>query len=454
MVKRAAPTPRPIQPPLTMIETWVRLKPKEEWRAGVTIDDIIADLDQRLQMPGLVNSWGYPIKIRMDMVSTGVRTPIGIKVTGDRLTQIEQIAREIETVVADVPGTRSAFADRVLGGKYLEITPDRGELARRNIDMGVFQHVVQTALGGMRLSQSVEGRERYNIILRYDRPFRENADDLEDILVPTPTGAHIPLGELAQVTYTEGPPMIRSENARLTGWVFVDIEGRDMGGYVAEARAAVADQVALPPGYAVDFAGQYEQLEEANARLQIAIPAAVALIFLLLMMHFGRMDRTLIIMASLPFGLIGGLWAVWLAGYNLSVAVAVGFIALGGIAVETAVIMLLYIDGEVRKSQPKTSEELFAAISKGAAMRVRPKLMTVTTIFAGLAPIFLTDGLGSDVMRRIALPMMGGMASTLVLTLIVIPAIYYIRTGFQLSARTAETRNPEPSLSEPKGETI
>ncbi|HAE93533.1 MAG TPA: CusA/CzcA family heavy metal efflux RND transporter [Hyphomonas atlantica] len=441
--------------PLTMIETWIRLKPKEEWRPGVTIDDIIAELDQRLQMPGLVNSWGYPIKIRMDMVSTGVRTPIGIKVTGDSLTEIEQIARDVETVVAGIPGTRSAFADRVLGGKYLEITPDRSELARRNIDMGTFQAVVQTALGGMRLSQSVEGRERYDIILRYDRPFRESADDLENILVPTPTGAHIPLGELASIAYTEGPPMIRSENARLTGWVFVDIEGRDMGSYVAEARAAVVDRVTLPPGYAVDFAGQYEQLEEASARLQIAIPAAVALIFLLLMLHFGRLDRTLIIMASLPFGLIGGLWAVWLVGYNLSVAVAVGFIALGGIAVETAVIMLLYIDSEVRKAEPETREALFAAISRGAAMRVRPKLMTVTTIFAGLAPIFLTDGLGSDVMRRIALPMIGGMASTLILTLIVIPAIYYIWTGFQLSARAGtSTKDAQSSLPEPEGEPI
>ncbi|NBC19827.1 MAG: CusA/CzcA family heavy metal efflux RND transporter [Alphaproteobacteria bacterium] len=420
--------------PLTMIETWIRLKPEEEWRAGATIDGIIAELDQRLQMPGLVNSWGYPIKIRMDMVSTGVRTPIGIKVTGDSLTEIEQIVRDVEKRVGDIPGTRSAFADRVLGGKYLEITPDRSELARRNIGMGTFQGVVQTALGGMRLSQSVEGRERYDIILRYDRPFRENVGDLENILVPTPTGAHIPLGELASITYAEGPAMIRSENARLTGWVFVDIAGRDMGGYVAEARERVRNEIDLPAGYAVEFAGQYEQMQEARARLEVAIPATVALIFLLLMLHFGRFDRILIIMASLPFGLVGGLWAVWLAGYNLSVAVAVGFIALGGIAVETAVIMLIYIDSELRKAPPETREQLFNAISRGAAMRVRPKLMTVTTIFGGLAPIFLTDGLGSDVMRPIALPMIAGMASTLVLTLIVIPAIYYIRAGFTISA--------------------
>jgi len=436
--------------PLTMIETWIALKPKDQWRPGITIDDITAELDQRLNMPGLVNSWGYPIKIRMDMVSTGIRTPIGIKVTGDDLTEIERIGRDIEAVVADLPGTRSAFADRVLGGRYLDITPDRAELARRNIDMGVFQGVVQTALGGMPLAQSVEGRERYDIIARYDRPFRESPEDFEQILVPTPTGAHIPLGELANIAYAEGPPMIRSENARLTGWVFVDIAGRDMVSYVNEARAAVAEAVDLPPGYAVDFAGQYEQMEEASARLTIAIPAAVALIFLLLMLHFGRLDRTLIIMASLPFGLIGGMWAVWLAGYNLSVAVAVGFIALGGIAVETAVIMLLYIDSEVRKTQPQTRAELFAAISRGAAMRVRPKLMTVLTIFAGLAPIFLTDGLGSDVMRRIALPMLGGMASTLLLTLIVIPAIYYIRTGFQLSVRASSEPLTTPH---PEGET-
>jgi Cu(I)/Ag(I) efflux system membrane protein CusA/SilA len=426
--------------PLTMIETWIKLKPKEDWRPGVTVEDITDELDAKLQMPGLVNSWGYPIKIRMDMVSTGVRTPIGIKVTGDDLTEIETIAR-------------SAFADRVMGGKYLEITPDRGELARRNIDMAAFQSVIRTALGGMTLSQSVEGRERYDIILRYDRPFRESATDLEEILVPAPSGAHIPLSELADISYTEGPPMIRSENARLTGWVFVDIADRDMGSYVADAGQVIANAVDLPAGYAVEFSGQYEQMQEANARLKIAIPAAIALIFLLLMLHFGRLDRTLIIMASLPFGLVGGMWAVWLAGYNLSVAVAVGFIALGGIAVETAVVMLLYIDAEVRKANPSDRSQLFAAVSKGAAMRVRPKLMTVTTIFAGLAPIFLTDGLGSDVMRRIALPMLGGMASTLILSLIVIPAIYYIRVGLQIPSDLprAEPDNRAGSFT-PEGE--
>jgi len=320
----------------------------------------------------------------------------------------------------------------VLGGRYLEITPSREELARRNIDMGVFQAVIQTALGGMRLAESVQGRERYDIMLRYDRPFRESADDLLDVLVPAPTGAQVPLGELADIAYVEGPPMLRSENARLTGWVFVDIGDRDLGGYVNEARKVVAESVQLPPGYALQWSGQYEQYEKANQRLMIAIPAAVALIFLLLMLHFRRFDRTAIIMLSLPFGLIGGIWAVWLAGYNLSVGVAVGFIALGGIAVETAVVMLLYIDQQVRESRPDNRPALLEAIRRGALMRVRPKLMTVATIVAGLTPIFLTEGLGSDVMRRIALPMLGGMLSTTVLTLIVIPVIYYVRVSRQL----------------------
>jgi len=380
--------------PLTMIETWIKLKPKETWNAGVTVDDIVDRLNQKLQIPGLVNSWGYPIKIRMDMVSTGVRTPIGIKVTGDSLLEIERVSRRVEEVVTGVAGTRSAFADRVLGGKYLEIKPNRAELARRNIDMSVFQTVIQTALGGMKLSQSVEGRERYNIILRYDRQFRETPEDLYRILVPTPSGAHIPLGELASIAFSEGPPMIRSENARLTGWVFVDIAERDLGGYVNEARQVVANSVDLPPGFAIEFAGQYQQMEQAGERLKIAIPSAIALIFLLLMLHFGRLDRTIIIMLSLPFGLIGGLWLVWLAGYNLSVAVAVGFIALGGIAIETAIIMLLYIDAQVREVTPQTREQLRDAISHGAVMRVRPKLMTVLTILVGLAPVFLSDGLG------------------------------------------------------------
>jgi len=415
--------------PISMIETWIKLKPKAEWRAGLTAKELTAELDQRTKLPGLVNSWGYPIKIRMDMISTGIRTPIGIKISGNDLKTIERVALAVEGAVKDVPGTRSAFADRVQGGKYIEIRPNRRELARRNIDMAVFQTVIQTALGGMKLAESVQGRERYNIILRYDRPFRENTNQLSDVLVPTPRGQHIPLAEIADIVFVDGPPVIRSENARLTGWVFVDIAGRDIGGFVAEARDVISRTVALPPGYSITWSGQFEQMQEASERLAIAIPTAVLIIFVLLMLHFGKLDRTVMIMMSLPFGLIGGLWAVYLAGYNMSVAVAVGFIALGGIAVETAVVMLLYIDQRVREHPPKSFQELQDAVMAGAAMRVRPKLMTVLTIVAGLAPIFFTEGLGSDVMRRIALPMLGGMASTTVLTLIVIPVMYLIWEG-------------------------
>ena len=412
--------------PISMIETWVHLKPKDKWRAGVTVEDLTKDLDQRTKMPGLVNSWGYPIKIRTDMISTGIRTPVGIKISGDNLETIERVALEVEGTVRNIPGTRSAFADRVQGGKYLEIRPDRRELARLNIDMAVFQGVIQTALGGMKLSESVQGRERYNIMLRYDRPFRETPSQLREILIPTPAGQHIPLAELASIETLDGPPMIRSENARLTGWVFVDITGRDIGSYVSDAQKLINESVQLPAGYAITWSGQFEQMEEARQQLQIAIPTVVLIIFVLLMLHFGRLDRTLMIMLSLPFGLIGGLWAIYLAGYNLSVAVAVGFIALGGIAVETAVVMLLYIDAQVRAHPPQTRLELSDAVMTGAVMRVRPKLMTVLVIVAGLLPIFVTEGLGSDVMRRIALPMVGGMASTTVLTLFVIPVIFYL----------------------------
>ncbi len=438
--------------PISMIETWIRLKPKEEWREGLTVKKLIAELDGRTKFPGLVNSWGYPIKIRMDMISTGIRTPVGIKISGADLKTIERIALEVEANVKDVPGTRSAFADRVIGGKYLEINPDRRELARRNIDLAVFQSVIQTALGGMRLTESVQGRERYNIMLRYDRPFRETPTQLAEILIPTPAGQHIPLGEVAKIEVTDGPPMLRSENARLTGWVFVDIANRDIGTYVEDAAAVIREKVNLPPGYAIAWSGQFEQLIEARERLSIAIPTVVLIIFVLLMLHFGRFDRTAIIMLSLPFGLIGGMWAVYLAGYNLSVAVAVGFIALGGIAVETAVVMLLYIDQQVRERPPSNRQELFDAIVAGAVMRVRPKLMTVGVIIAGLLPIFFTDGLGSDVMRRIALPMVGGMASTTVLTLIVIPVVYYLWEGrhFRKSrASTPGTGSEEEMAAQP-----
>ena len=412
--------------PITMIETWIKLKPRDEWRKGMSPDDIIKDLNARVKLPGVVNSWGYPIKIRMDMISTGIRTPIGIKISGDDLETIGRVALDIEATIKDVEGTRSAFADRVTGGKYLEITPNRDELARRNIDLGVFQNIIGTALGGMKMAESIQGGERYNIMLRYDRPFREDPDDLSNILIPTPQGQHVPLGEVAKIEFVEGPPMIKSENARLTGWVFVDIEGRDIGSYVKDAQKAVMNQVELPAGYAVEWSGQFKQMLEAKKQLSIAIPAAGFAIFVLLMIYFGRTDRTLMVMLSLPVAMVGGMWAIYLADYNLSVAAGVGFIALGGLAVETATIMMVYIDLRVRETNPTNKEELSEAVFEGALMRIRPVLMTVITEFAGLLPIFIFAGLGADVMRRIALPMVGGMITTTLLTLIVIPVVYYL----------------------------
>jgi len=412
--------------PISMIETWIKLKPKDQWRENLTLAALKQELDNKTQLPGLVNSWGYPIKIRMDMNSTGIRTPVGIKISGENLQQINQIALDLESIMKSVPGTRSAFADRVQGGKYLEITPNRSDLARNNIDMMTFQKVIQTALGGMKLAESIQGRERYDIMLRYDRPFREDLDSLKNILIPTSQGQHIPLAELATIEFTQGPPMLKSENARLTGWVFVDIEGRDIGTYVQEAQKIVADKVSLPAGYSIEWSGQFKQMLAAKSKMQIAIPLAALIIFVLLMLHFGQLDRTLMVMLSLPFGLIGGIWALYCANYNFSVAVGVGFIALGGIAIETAVIMILYIDQQMRLEAPENSVQLLKTIIHGAVLRVRPKLMTVLTIFAGLAPIFVTEGLGSDVMRRIALPMLGGMISTTLLTLIVVPVVYYL----------------------------
>ncbi len=409
--------------PLNMIETWVELKPRDQWRHGMTPDKLIADMNQSVNLPGLRNIWGYPIKIRIDMLTTGIRTPVGIKIAGPDLNVIDGLAKDVEQLARQVPGTRSAIADRVQGGKYIEIVPDRDRMARYGIDLATVQTVIQTALGGMQLSEAVEGRERYPIMLRYDRPYREQLSDLDDVLVPSSSGASIPLANLAAIRVAEGPAMITSEDARLQGWVFVDIQDRDIGGYIADLQAKLK-AMKLPAGYSLKLSGQFEQMQEANARLSIAIPATLLIILTLLYLHFGRWDRTLLIMLAVPFGVTGGFWWVWLAGYNMSVAVAVGFIALAGIAVETAIVMLIYIDHQMRDHPPADHAALIENIKHGAVQRVRPKLMTVSVIILGLIPIFLTEGPGSDVMRRIALPMVGGMVSTTILTLVLIPVLY------------------------------
>lgn len=424
--------------PIEMFETVINLKPESEWRPGMTTDQLIAEMDKALQFPGVANSWTMPIRARIDMLSTGIRTPIGIKVFGSNLAEMEKVAREIETVVRIVPGTTSAYAERLTGGYYLDIEPDRSQLARYGLGIGELQDVVATALGGEMVTTTVEGRARYGVIVRYPRDARADPQRIErEVLVPimTPMGqsqAMVPLGQVARARITQGPPVIRTENALLSAYIFVDIRDRDIGGYVREARKAVADNIAFPPGMYATWSGQFEYLERAIDKLTIVVPLTLGIIFALLYLNFRRVTETLIVMLSVPFALVGGIWLLWWLGYNLSVAVAVGFIALAGVAAETGVVMLIYLDHAWRdicarraaEGRTPSVADLYAAVMEGAVERVRPKMMTVVAIMAGLLPIMWSTGAGSEVMRRIAAPMVGGMISSTVLTLAVIPAIY------------------------------
>jgi len=419
--------------PMEMFETVINLKPESQWPAGMTVDKLIAEMDKAVQIPGVSNAWTMPIKARIDMLSTGIRTPIGIKVFGKDLDEIGTLAKQIESVVKTVPGTTSAYAERVNGGYYLDIVPDRMALARYGLAVGDFQDIIGTALGGEMVTTTVEGLERFGVSVRYPRELRQNPQAIAtQILVPTMNGAMIPLGQLARIRLIEAPPSIRTENALLTAYIYVDIRGRDIGGYVADAQKAVREQVKFPPGYYATWSGQFEYMERAKAKLAVVVPLTLLIIFVLLYLNFRRLTETLIVMLSVPFALIGGVWLMWLLGYNLSVAVAVGFIALAGVAAETGVVMLIYLDQawETVKARraaeggKPTLADLYAAIMEGAVERVRPKMMTVVAIMAGLLPIMWGSGTGSEVMRRIAAPMVGGMISSTVLTLIVIPAIY------------------------------
>jgi copper/silver efflux system protein len=419
--------------PLEMAETIINLKPESEWRDGMTIDKLIAELDQALQIPGVSNAWTMPIKNRIDMLATGIRTPIGIKVFGKDLGEMEELAKHIEAVVKTVPGTTSAYAERTTGGYYLDIQPDRIELARYGLAVGDLLDVISVALGSETLTTTVEGRERFAVTVRYPRELRHDPSAIaSQVLIPTPSGGMIPLGQLASVKTIKAPPSIRTENALLSTYIFVDIRNRDIGGYVAEAQKAVREQVKFPPGYYATWSGQFEYMERAKQKLRIVIPLTLAIIFLLLYLNFRRLTETLIVMLSVPFSLVGGVWLMWLLGYNLSVAVGVGFIALLGVAAETGIVMLIYLDqawDDIKKKRAATGgkptvADLYAAVMEGAVERVRPKIMTVVAIMAGLLPIMWGSGTGSEVMRRIAAPMVGGMVSSTILTLIVIPAIY------------------------------
>jgi len=419
--------------PLEMAETIINLKPENEWRTGMTIDKLIAELDHALQIPGVSNAWTMPIKNRIDMLATGIRTPIGIKVFGKDLGEMEELARQIEAVVKTVPGTTSAYAERTTGGYYLDIEPDRIALARYGLAVGDLLEVISVALGSEMLTTTVEGRERFGVAVRYPRELRQDPLTIAtQVLVPIPNGGMIPLGQVASVKTVKGPPSIRTENALLSAYIFVDIRNRDIGGYVAEAQKAVREQVKFPPGYYATWSGQFEYMERAKQKLKMVVPLTLAIIFLLLYLNFRRLTETLIVMLSVPFSLVGGIWLIWLLGYNLSVAVAVGFIALAGVAAETGVVMLIYLHHAWEALKTKhaitggkpTVAELYAAVMEGAVERVRPKMMTVVAIMAGLLPIMWGSGTGSEVMRRIAAPMVGGMVSSTLLTLIVIPAIY------------------------------
>ena len=427
--------------PTEMVETLVNLRPESEWPAGETVDSLIAKMDSALQIPGVSNAWTMPIKARIDMLSTGIRTPVGVKVIGTDLNQMEQLARQIEAVVRRVPGTTSAFAERIVGGYYVNIIPDRAALARNGIAVADFQESIGMALGGEAVTTTVEGRQRYSVNLRYPRGFRSDPDSIaREVLIDSPTGAAIPLGQLAKIELSQGPSTIRTENALLALYIFIDIRGRDLGGYVADAKQAVEREVRFPPGYFAQWSGQFEYLERAKDRLTIVVPVTLLIIFLLLYLNFRRLTETMIVMLSLPFALVGGFWLMYWMGFNMSVAVAVGFIALAGVAAETGVIMLIYLDNALREvtdhcsaeGRSLTRRDLYGAIIEGAVERVRPKMMTVVAIMAGLLPILWSHGTGSEVMQRIAVPMIGGMVSSTVLTLIVIPAVYALVKGFGL----------------------
>lgn len=424
--------------PIEMFETIINLKPQSMWRKGMTVDTLVTEINAALQFPGVSNAWTMPIKARIDMLSTGIRTPVGVKLFGNDLAVIDRLARQIEAAIRKVPGTTSAFSERLTGGYYLNIQPDRDALARYGIAIEDMQAVIRTALGGEMVTTTVEGRERFDVVVRYARDDRDTPQAIaRNVLVTSSDGASIPLGQIAEVSISTGAPSIRTENAQLVGYVYVDLQGRDLGGYVAEAQRAVREQVMLPPGYHVEWSGQFEYLERAKARLATVIPLTLCIIFLLLYFNFRRFTETAIVMLSVPFALTGGFWLVYLMGFHFSVAVAVGFIALAGVAAETGVVMLIYLDHALRDVKERraaqgrtlTKADLYDAIMEGAAERVRPKMMTVIAIMAGLLPILWSTGTGSEVMQRIAVPMVGGMISSTLLTLLVIPAIYALVKG-------------------------
>ncbi|RMH87144.1 MAG: efflux RND transporter permease subunit [Calditrichaeota bacterium] len=437
--------------PLSMIETTITLKPQDQWRPGMTIEKLVNEMDKAIQFPGLTNAWTMPIKTRIDMLSTGIKTPVGIKLMGPDLEVLSDLGQKVAAAVRNVPGTVSVFSDKTVGGNYLDYTIKREEAARYGLTVGDVQDVIMSAVGGMNVTQTVEGLERYPVNVRYSRELRDNLTDLNRVLIPTPIGAQIPLSYVADIHIRKGPPVIKSENARKTAWLYVDIRDVDVGTYVKNAKQVVEEQITFPEGYSIVWSGQYEYMQRAQKRLRIVVPITLLIIFLLLYFNFKNISESLLVMLSLPFAMVGGIWFLYLLDYNLSVAVGVGFIALAGVAAEIGVIMLTYLDhayhDRVMRGEMRSFEDLRSAIFTGTAMRIRPIFMTVTAIIAGLLPIMWGHGTGSQVMKRIAAPMVGGMISTTILSLVVIPTIYYLWKGREVR-RLMEELAEDPSPSE------
>jgi len=416
--------------PLSMIETTIRLKPEEEWRAGMTPKKLISEMDAAIQIPGLTNAWTMPIKTRIDMLSTGIKTPVGIKVGGPDLEVLQRIGRQIEEIARTIPGTRSAFAERSVGGNYVDFKIDRGAIARYGLTIGDVQDVFMSAIGGMNITKTVEGLERYPVNLRYQRDYRENIDALKRVLVPLRGGGNIPLEELGKIVIEKGPPAIKSENSRPNAWIYIDIENIDVGTYVKNAQKIIGEQVQIPPGYSLIWSGQFEYMERAAKKLALVIPVTLLLVILLLYFNTKSFVKTGIILLALPFSMVGSIWYLYAADYNTSVAVWVGIIALLGISAETGVVMLLYLDiayeNWKKKGMLKTFTDLKESIFEGAVKRIRPKMMTITVLFFGLLPIVIGHGTGGDVMKRIAAPMIGGIFTSFIMELTIFPAVFYL----------------------------
>lgn len=423
--------------PLSMIETFIQLKDRSEWREGVTPESLRQELDALVNIPGVTNAWVMPIKTRIDMLATGIKTPVGIKIAGPDLAVIQNIGTQLEILLQDLPGTASVYSERVAGGRYLNVDIDRNKAARFGLNIADVQQVISSAIGGMNVAQTVEGRERYPINLRYEQRYRNSPEQLTLLPIVTPNGTHIALGDVASVTVEDGPAGIKSENARTNGWTYIDIDGIDVGSYVAAAQKSVQEKLVVPAGYSITWSGQYQYMQRAQAKLMYVVPLTLALIVLLLFIHFRRVDEVLMIMATLPFALVGSLWLMFWQGFNFSIPVAVGFIALAGVAVEISVLMLLYLNQALdRKREQAVSEgralsraDIRSAITAGAGLRVRPIIMTAAAIIIGLLPILYGTGTGSEVMSRIAAPMVGGMLSAVVLTLLVLPSVYLLWRG-------------------------